>query len=70
MSEEDKAMQSFLQLNLQTPEKKPENAGTTQPANEEQKNLVVGKRLNRMANRAAHKAATVYGRKGSGLFSK
>lgn len=63
-------MQSFLQLNLNTPEKKPETAGPAQPTHEEQKDIVVGKRLNRMANRAAHKAATVYGRKGSGLFSK
>ncbi len=63
-------MQSFLQLNLQTPEKKPENVSSTPPANEEQEHLAAGKKLNRMANRAAHKAATVYGRSGSGLFSK
>ncbi|MDE3199883.1 MAG: hypothetical protein KGN79_03090 [Acidobacteriota bacterium] len=63
-------MESFLQLNLNTPEKKPENASSTQSASNEQKPLVVGKKLNRMANRAAHKAATVYNRGGSSLFSK
>lgn len=62
-------MKSFLQLNLQTPERKPEDANAPKPL-EEQKPVVVNKRLNRMANRAAHKAATVYGRSGSGLFSK
>jgi hypothetical protein len=64
-------MQTFLQLNLQTPEKKPEDANTPRPEGEQaQPTEAEHKRLNRMANQAAHKAAKVYGRGGSGLFSK
>jgi len=70
MSAEDEAMQTFLQLNLQVPEKRPEDANPPKPEGEEVHHPEEGKKLNRMANRAAHKAATVYGRSGSGLFSK
>ena len=63
-------MQTFLQLNLQVPERKPEDANPPKPEGGEVRPLEEGKKLNRMANRAAHKAATVYGRSGSGLFSK
>lgn len=70
MVAEDEAMQTFLQLNLQAPEKKPEDINQPRPEGEEVQHLEEGKKLNRMANRIAHKAATVYGRSGSGLFSK
>ncbi|HEX7729856.1 MAG TPA: hypothetical protein VF392_12515 [Terracidiphilus sp.] len=63
-------MKPFLQLNLQTPDKKPEDATLPKPEGELNKPLGDPKRLNRIANRAAHKAASVYGRGGSGLFSK
>jgi len=63
-------MQTFLKLNLQVPEKKPEAEQLPRPEGEQPEPGVSDKRLNRMANQAAHKAAKVYGRSGSGLFSK
>lgn len=64
-------MQTFLKLNLQTPDKKPEDASTPRPEDEQAQPTEAGhKRLNRMANQIAHRAAKVYGRSGSGLFSK
>lgn len=63
-------MQTFLKLNLQVPDKKPEADQPPTPEGEQPQAGVSDKRLNRMANQAAHKAAKVYGRSGSGLFSK
>ena len=63
-------MQTFLQLNLQQPDKKPEDASLPKPQDAGPNPLEEEKKLNRMANRIAHKAAKVYGRSGSGLFSK
>ncbi len=62
-------MQSFLRLNLQLPDKKPEDLNAPATVGESQPQAD-NKKLNRMANRIAHKAARVYGRGGSGLFSK
>ena len=63
-------MESFIQLNLQNENEK---AGPTNLPTDQQKVQeppVIGKRLNRMLNKAAHKAASQYGRGGSGIFSK
>jgi hypothetical protein len=67
---EGDAMTTFLQLNLQQPDKKPEDANLPNPQDTTPNPIEEGKKLNRMANRIAHKAAKVYGRSGSGLFSK
>ena len=63
-------MASLLQLNLQSDSAKTENANLHKPECEEVRPLVVGKRLNRMINKAAHKAAREFGRKSPGIFSK
>ena len=63
-------MDSLLQLHLQSDNPKPEAENVSKPENEEPKPVVTSKRLNRIINRAAHKAATEYGRSGSGIFSK
>lgn len=63
-------MQSFLRLNLQVPDKKPEDINAPSAVGELAQPQADAKKLNRMANRIAHKAARVYGRAGSGLFSK
>lgn len=64
-------MTTFLQLNLQQPDKKPEDANLPKSEGDQAQQLVSGKKLSRIANRAAHKAAGVYGRGGgSGIFSK
>ncbi len=63
-------MDSLLQLHLQSDNPKPEAEKLSKPENEEPKPVVTSKRLNRIMNRAAHKAATEYGRSGSGIFSK
>jgi hypothetical protein len=70
MLAEGDAMQSFLKLNLQVPDKKPEDTNAPKAEGEQVQTPVEAKKLNRMANRIAHRAATVYGRSGSGLFSK
>lgn len=63
-------MKPFIKLNLQPPDRKPEDASAPKPEGEQAQPQTSGKSLSRIANRAAHKAATVYGRSGSGLFSK
>jgi len=70
MLAEGDAMQSFLKLNLQVPDKKPEDTNAPKAEGEQVQTQGEAKKLNRMANRIAHRAATVYGRSGSGLFSK
>ena len=62
-------MDSLLQLHLQTDSTKPEAANSPKPDGEEPKPIVTSKRFNRIINRAAHKAASEYGRN-SGIFSK
>ncbi len=62
-------MDSLLQLHLRTDNAKPETEGLPKTENEEPKAVVTSKRLNRIITRAAHKAATEYGRN-SGIFSK
>ena len=63
-------MKSLLQLNLKSDGEKVETANLPKRENEEPRPLIPSKRLNRMINRAAHKAASEYGRSGGGIFSK
>jgi hypothetical protein len=62
-------MEKLLQLHLEPDDKKSEAPNPSQQQAEEPKPLIVGKRLNRLARKAAHRAATEYGHS-SGLFSK
>ncbi len=64
-------MKSFLQLNLQGSESKPETMNLSAKSEGEQAQPVVSaKRLSRIANRIAHKGASTYGRSSSGPLSK
>lgn len=63
-------MTNFLQLNLQQPDKKPDDANLPRPEGVQAQPVVSEKKLSRIANRAAHKAAGHFGRSGSGIFSK
>lgn len=64
-------MKSFLQLNLQGSETKPETASlSAKPVDGQAQPVVSPKRLNRVANRIAHKGASTYGRSSSGPLSK
>lgn len=63
-------MKPLLQLNLQSTSDKAEAANLPMTASEEPESQEALKRLNRMANRIAHKAANQYGRSTGGIFSK
>jgi len=63
-------MDSLLQLHLQSDPAKPEAANPQKPENEQPELMVTSKRLNKIINRAAHKAATEYRKGASGIFSK
>jgi hypothetical protein len=63
-------MKSILQLNLNNQNEKDESANLPKPDRVEQDPEAVSKRLNQIADRAAHKAAAHYGRYSSGIFSK
>ncbi len=63
-------MKPLLQLHLEDSTPKPETPTTPGPECEEPKPMVPSKRLNRIVNRAAHKAATEFSRNSSGIFSK
>jgi hypothetical protein len=63
-------MESILKLNLQSDSEKAQAPSLPTPEREEPKPMVPSKRLNRIVNRAAHKAAVHMSRGGSGLFSK
>lgn len=64
-------MERFIQLNLHSDSEK---AGEANVPNQERKEpeppVISSKRVNKMINRAAHKASSEYGRGGSGIFSK
>ncbi len=62
-------MKTLLQLNLHDESVKPANPSQTAPAGEQPKPITVDKRLNKLARRAAHRAA-IHSGGGSGLFSK
>lgn len=63
-------MERFIQLNLNTPSEKTEATNLPNPEHREPETVDAAKKINRIANRAAHKAATEFGRSKSGLFSK
>jgi hypothetical protein len=63
-------MQSILKLHLESESEKAEPPSPSKPDNKDQQPVVMGKRLHQMVNRAAHKAASQYGRQSSGIFSK
>lgn len=63
-------MERFIQLNLNTSSEKTEAPNLPEPARKEPDAAEAAKRMNRIANRAAHKAATEFSRSKSGLFSK
>ena len=63
-------MERFIQLNLHSESEKPEPANLPNPERKEPEPSVSSKRLKRLVNKAAHKAATEFGRNKSGIFSK
>lgn len=63
-------MERFIQLNLQSDSQKAEPANLPNPESKEPESPVLSKRLHRLADKAAHKAATEFGRNKSGIFSK
>ena len=68
---EDLAMDRFIQLNLQPNTEKTEPTNLPDPDRKEQPEApAMSKRLHRLVNKAAHKAASEFGRNGSGIFSK
>ena len=63
-------MKPLLQLNLQDEREKAEAPNPPQPETKEQPTTTTEKRLNRIAGKAAHRAATEYRRSSSNIFSK
>jgi hypothetical protein len=63
-------MQSILKLHLESDSAKAETPTSSKQEDKNPQPVVMGKRLHQMVNRAAHKAASQYGRKSSGIFSK
>jgi hypothetical protein len=63
-------MERFIQLNLQSDSQKNEPANLPNRESKEAEPVVLSKRLHRLVNKAAHKAATEFGRNKSGIFSK
>ena len=63
-------MERFIQLNLRDENEKAGPASLPSDQQKVQEPPVIGKRVNRLLNKAAHKAASQYGRSGSGIFSK
>ena len=63
-------MEHLIQLNLQSDSQKAELANLPNPEHKEVESPVLSKRLHRLVNKAAHKAASEFGRSKSGIFSK
>jgi hypothetical protein len=61
-------MERFIKLDLRSDSDSTEQANLPQP--EQKDSDAQAKKLNQIANRAAHKGASQYGRGSSGLFSK
>ena len=61
-------MERFIKLDLRSDSDTDLNANLSQP--EQKDPEAIARKLNQIANRAAHKAASEYGRGGHGLFSK
>ncbi len=63
-------MESILKLDLKSDSEKTEVSSPPTPEQEGTKPMVPSKRLNRIVNRAAHKAAIHMSRSSSSIFSK
>jgi hypothetical protein len=63
-------MERFIQLNLRDEKENANAASLPKPEVKEPGTPVLGKRVSKLLNKAAHKAAGEYGRGGSGIFSK
>lgn len=63
-------MDRFVQLNLRSDGEKIDTANLPKSEEKEPSPPVMSKRLHRLLNKAAHKAASEYGRSKSGIFSK
>lgn len=63
-------MERFTQLNLPRPSLKEESANLPRQAEPEPSPQETARKINRIANKAAHRASTEYSRGKSGLFSK
>ncbi|MDR3791804.1 MAG: hypothetical protein P4L03_00345 [Terracidiphilus sp.] len=61
-------MERFIKLDLRSDSDSTEQANLSQP--EQKDSEALAKKLNQIANRAAHKAASEYGHSRGGLFSK
>ena len=63
-------MERFIQLNLRDEKENANAANLPKPEVKEADAPMLSKRVNKLLNKAAHKAAGQYGRGGSGIFSK
>ncbi len=63
-------MERFIQLNLHSDGERAEAPSFFHPERKDPESPQIGKRLNRIVNKAAHKAASEFGRSRSGIFSK
>lgn len=63
-------MERFIQLNLRDEKENANAANLPKPEGKEPESPMLSKRVNKLLNKAAHKAASEYGRGGSGIFSK
>ena len=63
-------MKPLVELHLRDDSEKAATPSPPKQEGEESKPLVPSKKLNRMARKAAHRAAVDAGRSSSGLFSK
>ncbi len=63
-------MERFIQLNLRSDPDKSDPAQLPNPERKEPESAAVNKRLHRLLNKAAHKAAAELGRNRAGIFSK
>ena len=70
MQREDQVMERFIQLNLQSDSDKAKATNLPRPEPKGAANPESAKRLHRFVNKAAQRAATEFGRSGSGIFSK
>ena len=63
-------MERFIQLNLHSDGGKTEAANLPEPERKDLESSLIRKRLNRVVNKATHKASKEFARSGSGIFSK
>jgi len=63
-------MERFIQLNLRNDNQKAGTLNFPEPEHKEPDSSVIHKKLKRLGEKAAHKAATKLGRNKLGIFSK